>query len=328
MLQNDTENLHKFPCASSIDYSICVLLLYKQLCCVLQRLPRAVLSEQRHQFRGGLCDLLHPGFHVLWTERPDLRSSRIWWDFCKQRNSINNPYVIFRVIIYFVSALVFSQLSCLCRSWPCLHSLPPCCEHDALLSCVGRPLLHHDCVSGAWQPGRQLCAHSCSQICFCNIKDYWSNNCVNLSSVCVCGEPCDGDRGHVPPCVPPQEPQGALPLGCSFHLLPRGPHHADGGRWGCHTLGPHTYLHTHTHTHSQMHFLSQTYTVMWHSSQSTYTHHIFIYIHGFQVIFSIYIIAHSLHSLWFFVLLETRFVAPSINPRFPFDYLIKYFILI
>ncbi len=52
--------------------------------------------------------------------------------------------------VYFITWLWFPRL---CRSRPGLHSLPPRCEHDAFLPSVGRPLLHHDCFSGAWQPG-------------------------------------------------------------------------------------------------------------------------------------------------------------------------------
>lgn len=50
------------------------------------------------------------------------------------------------------------------------------------------------------------------------------------SPVCVRGEPGDSRGGHVPCCVPPEEPQGALPVSRGSLLLPHGSHHADAGR--------------------------------------------------------------------------------------------------
>lgn len=43
------------------------------------------------------------------------------------------------------------------RPWPGIHSLPSCCVHDALVSLVGGPLLHHDCFSRVGQSGTKLC---------------------------------------------------------------------------------------------------------------------------------------------------------------------------
>lgn len=39
------------------------------------------------------------------------------------------------------------------RSWACLHRVPTCCDHDAVLYTVGMLLLHHDYLSRAGQPG-------------------------------------------------------------------------------------------------------------------------------------------------------------------------------
>lgn len=147
-----------------------------------QGLPVAVLSEQRHQFCGRLCDLLHLGFHVLRTECSHLRSGRIWWGLYINHTQGWEKKGIKRICLYTLwSVLDLISLRCvtgLRRSGPGLHSLPPRCEHDAFLASVGCPLLHHDCFPGAWQPGTKYTQfhqlgllNKCSAIWRCSEKN-------------------------------------------------------------------------------------------------------------------------------------------------------------
>lgn len=66
---------------------------------------------------------------------------------------------IIRICLYTLwPVLDFIHLCCvagLCRSGPGLHSLPPCCEHDAFLTSVGCPFLHYDYFPRSWQSGRK-----------------------------------------------------------------------------------------------------------------------------------------------------------------------------
>ncbi|XP_047914956.2 sodium- and chloride-dependent GABA transporter 2 isoform X1 [Anser cygnoides] len=82
-----------------------------------QGLRGPLLPQQRHQLRGRLCHLLHPGLHGGGAGCAHRRGGRV-------------------------------------RAWPGIHRLPSGCGHAALLPAVGLLLLPDGCFAGTGQPVR------------------------------------------------------------------------------------------------------------------------------------------------------------------------------
>lgn len=57
----------------------------------------------------------------------------------------------FSLVYSFVMYDILTRAVSMFRSWFGLHSLSPCCVHDAVLASVGLLLLHHDRLPGAGQ---------------------------------------------------------------------------------------------------------------------------------------------------------------------------------
>ncbi|KAM6092533.1 sodium- and chloride-dependent GABA transporter 2 isoform 12-T12 [Theristicus caerulescens] len=80
-----------------------------------QGLRGPLLPQQRHQLRGRLCHLLHPGLHGRGAGRAHCRGGGV-------------------------------------RAWPGIHRLPSGCGHAALLPALGMLLLPDGCFAGTGQP--------------------------------------------------------------------------------------------------------------------------------------------------------------------------------